>query len=73
MSKQKIEGFNTRLLKAIDNKDMSCRQVCLMTGIGWNCMNNYINEGQMPSCFNLVKLSKLLEVSTDYLLGLKGE
>ena len=73
MKSKQIEGFDRRLLKAIDNKDMSCRQVCLMTGISTNSMNNYINEDQMPSCINLVKLSKLLNVSTDYLLGLKGE
>lgn len=73
MSKQKIEGFDRRLLKAINDRDFSCRQVCLLTGIGSNSMNGYVNEGQMPSCINLVKLARLLEVSTDYLLGLEGE
>ena len=67
-----IEGFEDRLQKAINDKDMSNRQVSLITGISWNSMNGYINEKQMPSCTNLVKLAKLLGVSTDYLLGLEG-
>ena len=73
MKSKQIEGFDRRLLKAINDRDLSCRQVCLMTGIGSNSMNGYVNEGQMPSCFNLVKLARLLSVSTDYLLGLEGE
>ena len=73
MKSKQIEGFNMRLLKAINDKDMSIRQVGLLTGIGSNSMNGYVNEGQMPSCINLVKLAKLLDVSTDWLLGSKGE
>jgi len=68
-----VEGFDGRLLKAIGNKGMTNSQVCQNTGITWNSMNCYINEKQMPSCENLVKLAKLLDVSTDYLLGLEGE
>ena len=68
-----IEGFEARLLKAINDKDMTNSQVCALTGITWNSMNCYINEGQMPSCYTLVKLAKLLNVSTDWLLGLKGD
>lgn len=70
---QHVEGFEGRLLKAIGDKDMTCNQVGRITGIGQGCINRYINEKQMPSCINLVKLAKLLEVSTDWLLGLKGE
>ena len=73
MKSKQIEGFNMRLLKAINDKDMSIRQVGLLTGIGSTSMNGSVHEGQMPSCINLVKLAKLLNVSTDWLLGLKGE
>ena len=65
-----IEGFEDRLLKAINDKGMTNSQVCALTGITWSCMNCYVNEKQMPSCYNLVKLAKVLDVSTDYLLGL---
>ena len=66
-----IEGFENRLLKAINDKGMTNSQVCAITGITWNSMNCYINEKQMPSCLNLVRLANVLDVSTDYLLGLK--
>lgn len=71
MKNKYVDGFRDRLLKAIENKKMSIRQVGVLTGISSNSMNCYINEGQMPSCVNLVKLAKLLKVSTDWLLGLE--
>lgn len=67
-----VEGFNTRLLNAIGNKGMSNRQVSIITGIPLSCINAYVNENRMPCCIYLVKLAKLLDVSTDYLLGLEG-
>lgn len=67
----KIEGFDRRLLEAIENKGMSNRQVALLLGIPYSCMNGYVNRGQLPTCGNLVKLSKLLGVTTDWLLGLE--
>ena len=70
MEKQ-IEGFDRRLLEAIENKGMTNRQVSLLLGIPYSCMNGYVNRGQLPSCKNLVKLSKLLGVTTDWLLGLE--
>ena len=69
--KNQIKGFDKRLLEAIENKNMSNRQVALLIGIPYSCMNGYVNRGQLPSCKNLVKLSKLLGVSTDWLLGLE--
>lgn len=70
---QHVEGFEGRLLKAIGDKDMSCNQVGHLIGIGQGRVSKWVNDGEMPSCYNLVKLAKLLEVSTDYLLGLEGE
>lgn len=68
-----IEGFEARLLKAINDKDMTCSQVGKIIGTGQGRIKKWVNEKQMPSCYNLVKLAKLLDVSTDYLLGLKGD
>lgn len=71
MGTKRIEGFDDRLQQAIYNKGMTNRQVALQIGIPWSCMNGYINEGKMPCCLYLVKLAKLLNVSTDWLLGLE--
>ena len=73
MTDKHIDGFEDRLQKAIGAMDMTYSEVCRKTGIGQSCMNGYINYGMMPNCLNLVRLSKLLGVSTDYLLGLEGE
>ena len=68
-----VKGFDCRLRQAIRNKEMSYNQVAVLLGIPWNSMNGYLNEKQMPCCLYLVKMAKLLNVSTDWLLGLKGE
>lgn len=71
MKPKQIEGFDTRLQQAINNKNMTNRQVSIILGIPYSCMNGYINEGKMPCCYHLVRLAKLLNVSTDWLLGLE--
>ena len=73
MTDKHIDGFEDRLQKAIGDKDMSYAQVGYLIGIGQGRVSKWVNDGEMPSCYNLVKLAKLLNVSTDYLLGLKGE
>ena len=65
-----IEGFGDRLQKAIWDKNMSNEEVVRKTKISRSCLYGYVNSNMMPTCSNLVKLSNLLEVSTDYLLGL---
>ena len=67
----KIEGFGDRLLKAIGDKDLSNRKVGALTGIPTSCINLYVNGNQLPNCSNLVKLAKVLGVSTDWLLGVR--
>ena len=70
---KRVEGFDERLRKAVANRSMTYHQVSLLTGIPWNCFNSYLNEGRMPCCLYLVKMAKILKVSTDYLLGLKED
>ena len=67
---QVIEGFGDRLQKAIWDKDMSNEEVVRKTKISRSCLYGYVSETTMPNCNNLIKLAKLLDVSTDYLLGL---
>ena len=72
MKSKYVKGFDTRLRYAIERKGMSYNQVAVLLGIPWSSINGYLNEQQMPCCLYLVKMAKLLGVSTDYLLGLKG-
>ena len=66
-----MEDFGDRLQKVIWDRNMCNEDVIRQTKISRCCLYGYINEGMMPSCKNLIKLSTLLKVSTDYLLGLK--
>lgn len=66
-----IKGFDKRLQNAIFAKNMTIDDVAIKTKISRSCLYGYIYQSKMPYCLNLVKLSRELEVSTDYLLGLK--
>lgn len=67
------DNFPVRLLKAMNKKGLSAKAVGIEIGnhnLVWRVQN-----GQMQSITttSLVKLCNILEVSADYLLGLKEE
>ena len=66
-----VYGFGERLGKAITQKGMSDMAVSERCGLSKSAVCGYINFGHMPSCASLVKLARVLGVSTDYLLGVK--
>lgn len=65
-----LEGFTERFNKAIweSNKDitMISRQSKISRSVIWSYQN-----GVLPKCNNLAKLAIVLNVSTDYLLGIE--
>jgi transcriptional regulator with XRE-family HTH domain len=61
--------FPERLNQAIGNRNVS--QLCKQARINRSNISNYLN-GQVPSVKNLMSLALALNVSTDWLLGLKG-
>lgn len=68
----RVDGFEKRLKTAIANSNLSVTDVQRKSGVSRSNMWAYFN-GVNPSIYTLMRLSKTLNVSADYLLGLKGE
>lgn len=67
-----ISGFGERLGKAIAEKGLTDSEVSKRVGLQHGAVCSYINYHKMPTCKTLARLSQVLDVSTDYLLGIKG-
>lgn len=67
-----ISGFSERLSTAIINKGLTDSEVSKRVGLQHGAVCSYINYHKMPTCKTLARLSQVLDVSTDYLLGIKG-
>ena len=68
---QMVEGFGERLDTAIKDKGITHVELEKRIGISHGGIYQYINYGMMPSCLRLARIAAILNVSTDYLLGLE--
>ena len=66
-----VYGFAERLDETIAKRGLSQYEVCKRVGVSDSVIWCYINYHKMPTCMTLARLSKVLGVSTDYLLGLE--
>lgn len=62
--------FSERLKDILQERQMSQSELARKTGISRQNIYQYANGKTVSSLENLVKISKALNVSTDYLLGL---
>lgn len=69
----RIRGFADRLNRAIWNSGLDTREIERRANVSHGCMWSYRERGVTPKCDVLVRLAVTLNVSTDYLLGLKKE
>ena len=63
--------FREILLDLMKEKGINQRQLSLQADIPPTTISGWINAGRLPDYNALIKLSKLFDVSADYLLGLK--
>ena len=63
--------FKERLKSAIDHKGMTQKSLAQVVGITEASMSRYMNGSREPSLKAVVKMSDVLDVSTDWLL--KGD
>ena len=70
--KVKINGFTERLNDAIWHSDLDIKEISRRTGITRCNIWNYQN-GIAPKIDNLASLAVVLNVSTDWLLGLEDK
>ncbi len=64
-----IEGFTERINEAFTKSNLSIAEVCRRTRMERSTFYNYLS-GNIPSAYNLMKIAKAMNVSTDWLLGL---
>lgn len=67
-----IDGFSERLQQATFDSGLTNTEICKRARIDRNSLFNYIS-GFMPVSDKLARLAVVLNVSTDYLLGLSDE
>lgn len=66
-----IDGFSERIEKAIWDSGLDLSEICKQAKISRSNLWSYRFQGIMPTCMTLAKLSIVLGVSTDWLLGLR--
>lgn len=69
MSKEKLRIFSERLRTAREAKNKSQTDLAQMLGVQPGSIGNWEIGGNFAGPENLIKLSDILEVSIDYLLG----
>lgn len=67
----KLEGFTERLNQAINKSGMDVSVIGRKTGISRGMLYKYQYEMAMPTVGSLAKLSMVLNVSSDWLLGIE--
>ena len=69
----KVEGLGKRLKELREKKGLKQDELAKKTGIGRSSISLYEVELATPTYVNLIRLSRELDSSTDYLLGYKPE
>ena len=62
--------FTDRLKQSIDNRQLTQRQLAILTGTTEQSISRYIKGKRIPGADMLYRMCKALDVSADYLLGL---
>lgn len=73
MRKRKTAFDGGRMLAIMGEQGKTYKAVAAFVGVNENTIGNYINGHTVPDADKVAKISKLLKVSSDYLLGLKDE
>ena len=68
-----VDGLSKRLRQAVADSFLSIESISNKTGISRSCLWYYLTNEKNPSVYSLAQLAKVLNVSTDWLLGLKEE
>lgn len=70
---KRLDGFQDRLGKAINKSHLDMAEISRRTGISKASLFGYRDEGIQPRAMAIAKLAIVLNVSSDYLLGIGGE
>lgn len=62
-------NIGTRIQTLLDEKELSRSEFARLLHINYNTASGYINNRRLPDCETLLKISILLNTSSDYLIG----
>ena len=65
------ELFKKRLLEALEDSKMSKTEIAKQIGVSPEMITQYFTTKKLPKLDTFTKIYKTLEVSADYLVGLK--
>lgn len=71
MVAKNCEGLGKRLSKAIYNQGMTQAKLAQLTGISAPAINQYVHGDVYPRTNHLIAICKTLNISADWLLGLR--
>lgn len=63
----------TNLERILHEKDIKQKEVAVSLGVSAPTVSDWVNGKKNPAGKNLIKLSNLLECTTDYILGVESE
>ena len=66
-----IPGMGKRIREQRKLQGLSQEELSVMIGAGRTMVAHYEKESRLPSFGRLIRLAQVLNVSTDYLLGIK--
>ena len=66
-----LQNIQIRLRECIKDSHYTQRQIAKEIGVSAQTVSKYMKNNVFPALDTLAKLCKLLEVSSDYILGIK--
>ena len=65
------KGFAKRLSQTMNRQKINLKELANLTNTSKSAISSYINAERLPDIFSLSKISKVLNVSADELLGIE--
>lgn len=73
MKHEHIDGLDLRLQEAVLDSGLEAYQVAQQSRVSQSCFYGYLYHDITPTAATLMKISSVLGVSVDWLLGLSDE
>ncbi len=67
-----LESIQKRLREVIKNSSYSQKEIAVAIGVSAQTVSKYMRKDIFPALDTLAKLCKLLDVTSDYILGISA-
>lgn len=67
------QKINIRLAEVILQSGKTQKQIAKLVGVGQSVISQYTSRKKMPSLYTFALICKVLDVSSDYILGLETQ